>query len=199
MSKKQPPRAFGNQNFRVHQVGDEKVKFHPISYNCMQRMQRLAKPITRALAGLFADKQNDCTTLQRTFSDGSGGGTEIVTEGIEPALAEQRYKQRLDSFELLVSTVTDPDMADVIGELLSDSLREWDWEDTDPAEWVRSLLAPDLLQLLIGFGKANAKVLGPLEDRVLAALAEAADAAGSPETATKEETAGPSSSEPASD
>lgn len=175
MSNWQKKAAFvGGTNYVEREIQGDTYRFFPVRVKTLFRLRRVALPLAKALSTLFAPQNADFGVVQRQFNDTGDGasGTETVTEPISRELAELRTRERTEAITGAIEAFTDPENAQVVGEILIDSLREEFNKgiDNPPAKAVvEHLETPTLIEFLKGVAAANKEVLGPLADHAQAA------------------------------
>lgn len=159
----------GSTNFVEHQVNGQTLRFHPVSVTVFFRLRKLAKPIATAVSTLFfPNDSRDVRIVEQTIapSGDDPGGKVTTNEPVSPEIAIMRDEQRSVAIAEAIDALTSDENADVVGEVIMDSLRDLfprRSADNPPArEFMQALDACALAGLLIGVAKANAEVLGPL-------------------------------------
>jgi len=158
--------------FITHRVGEEEIKFHPVSLGMMFRLKAIATPIAKAITTLFSKKDEDTTKRIVSLANGD---SETQIGAVSPELATLRETQQVEAIGKLVETLTDPDTLKVLGEVVMDSMRDLfppdkkrEWPPVQ--EFCNSVPLPVFGQMLIGVCKANKDVLGPLGETVKSAM-----------------------------
>lgn len=165
--------SFLEATYIEHTIGNKDYKFWPVSVASLLKVRSLATPIAEALAILFAPTTNDVKTTRQEGGDGPDGkwGGTVQVEAISPELDARRESQRVRAFTKLVGVASDPKNHEVVGELLFDSMKDLFREGRPkPMVFMEKLPAPMLVELLIGFAKANFGALGPFADRARESL-----------------------------
>lgn len=166
---------FLSPHFVEHEINGHLLKFHPVSVLHAFKLKTIAKPIAGALATFFAgwSEANVGKTIREFGSGTVDEGREAITTAIDPALAKLRQEQQDAALEKLVAALTDEKVLEIVGALITDSLRDApDWSIA-PSESTKRMRSMDVLTLsgyLTGLAKANARVFGPLGDRAAAIL-----------------------------
>ena len=182
---------FGEPTHVEHKVGEATVKFYPVSVGMMFKLRRAAKPIAKAISVLTSGGGKDTGNIFREvgepvmldgkplkLKDGQGGDrivrdNETIAEAITPELAETRTRQRSEAIEDLIGALTDDENVKIIAEIIMDSMR-MEGNDRPPAsEFINQIELPILGELLMGVGKANKGVFGPLADKLSPAFTQA--------------------------
>lgn len=152
----------------THAVGGEDIEFFPISLGTLFEIKQIAKPLAKALAILFNDKERDYGSINRNFHtpDGEKLDNELIIEPMSVDMAKLRQSQREDSIESLMESLLDTDAQKVIGKLIMESMKNrWDQiEKPSPLEFMKAIPAPTIVDFLTGVAKANKGVLGPLAE-----------------------------------
>lgn len=158
-----------------HKVGDETFRFSPNRIGLFRELRDLSAPVTEALTILFADKSRDSGSSVKSVNDGKDFFQEdCSTEPITVEMAKFRSTEQCEAIEKLVNTIADERNQILIGRLLMDSLRgdfpyarsrstkdveEFLYGTEDDDDWT-GLDMPTMVELVIGWIKANAKVFG---------------------------------------
>jgi len=169
-----------------HEVNGEEEEFYALGVRMLFKLRNLAKPIAESMAVLFESHESDrgAEFIQ------SDDGTRSTTQPVEPALAAQRTRDREKSVGRLIETICDEKNGEILAEVVLDSKRERDQKKitkTQVEEFLDKTDVPTFVQNLIGVGKANAEVFGPVGERVaLAAQSVLAKVGEKTESATSE-------------
>lgn len=143
------------------------TKFFPVSVAMMFKLRRLAEPLARAISVLTNSKDQDNAHIHRKIGDGE----EILSEAIDPKLAELRSEERANAIATLISAATEDENMSIIGEIIMDSIR---LEDAPPPrEFMNQIDLPQLGFFIKGVAIANKGVFGPLADRAEALFNQA--------------------------
>jgi len=163
--------TFLTPTFITHKVAEQELHFYPISVKFVFELKMLGKPMAQALAVLFTNKDSDTGATTQSIENSKAGVKEIKTivEPITVEIAVYRSNQKQEAFEALFDALTNQDNGMLLGRMLMDSLREMfddkEREDRNRAlELVKCMDLTTLRDMITGLVKANAKVLGPLED-----------------------------------
>lgn len=162
----------------VSTVGGHEVKFSPASVGVVFKLKALSGPIAAVIATFMDDGKKDQTNIFRNFAatESSPAGEETQILATTPELARERARQRTESTERLAAAILDPENKLLIGRLIADSAREVFDRGTPDAEISGFMDAIDvgtLVEFLVGVGRANKSVFGPLGDRLASAAKEA--------------------------
>lgn len=184
-------------NFITEKVMDKDVHFYPVSVGLMFKLREVGRPLARSLAVLFAKNEADMGSKNVILDNVSGGkDQEISVEPISEGLAKIRHEQRVDAIEGIVTSLTDPKNVTIVGEIIMDSMRDvfprGDNDNPPAQEFMQQLPVPALTGCLIGVGKANKGVFGPLADQVADAIAASVARIAEQKTSSDEPVASPS-------
>ena len=182
--------AYNSKSAVEHEVNGNKLRFYPNRIGLLTELAEISKPIAHALATLFGDARGDATSVSERYSDKprkdlkSGVETaestvdKITVEAVSPEVADHRRKERDAAIDELLDGLTNERNRLLFGRLLMDSLRdEFPYKKDRPAPEVEEFLfgdgeqyqgldAPQLVALVTGWLKANAKVFGSAGERV---------------------------------
>lgn len=158
-------------NYIEHQVGDDTLRFWPVSVGIVFELRRIGKPLAKSLSVLFERHNSDQGTHDVLEKDEHGQDRrEMTIMPIDVEMARLRHDQRSHAIEELIESITSPDNAEVIGKIIMDSLHDvfpkGDKDNPPAAAFIRELPTTALGAMLVGVAKANKDVLGPLADRV---------------------------------
>lgn len=185
----------------IHTVGGEEIEFFPISLGTLFEIKEIAKPLSKALAILFNDKERDYGSINRNFHtpDGEKLDNELIIEPMSVDMAKLRQSQREDSIESLMESLLDTNAQKVVGKLIMESMKNrWaDVEKPSSLEFMKVIPAPTIVDFLTGVAKANKGVLGPLAEtltglwtkvrtKIESAVSETEDEASNETEATSE-------------
>lgn len=175
---------FGEPTCVTCKVGESDIDFYPVSVGMMFKLRRLAKPLAQAISVLTAGGAKDTGQIYRQVGDpvrdadgkpiivGEGDSattirdTETIAEAITPELAELRSKQKTEAVESLVSACMDEDNLVIIGSIIMDSMRIPNADRPPAKEFINSIPTDKLPDLILGVGKANKGVFGPLAGKL---------------------------------
>lgn len=188
-------------NYVEHQVGDDMLRFWPVSVGMVFELRRIGKPLAKSLSVLFDRHNSDQGTHDILEKDEHGQDRrEMTIMPIAVEMAEMRHRQRSEAIEGLIESITSPENAEVIGKVIMDSLHEvfpkGDKNNPPPAAFIKELPTTALGAMLVGVAKANKDVLGPLTERVTEATEAVVARIGKPqdnsdEPSVEEETPNP--------
>lgn len=153
-----------------HEVNGEMLTFYPVSMGTLFKVKSIGKPLAKALAILFDDKNRDYGTVNRSMrsEDGAGVDTEIIIDAVTVDMATLRSKQKEESIEGLIDALLDDDAKKTIGALIVESIKKSEhFKDVDmpsPLEFMNTIPADSIIDFLTGVAKANKGVLGPLAE-----------------------------------
>lgn len=178
-------------NYIEHQVGEDLVRFWPVSVGMVFELRRIGKPLAKSLSVLFDRHNADQGTHDVVEKDERGQDRrEVTIMPIAVEMAELRHRHRADAIEELIEAIGNPDNAEAIGKILMDSMREVfppGDKDNPPAKAViRDIPTTALGAMLVGVTKANKDVLGPLTERVTEATEAVVARIGKPQDNSNE-------------
>jgi hypothetical protein len=151
--------------FEEHPVQGTLQKFYPISTRMLFQMRSAAKPVARAIATLFGDTKNDIGT-EHVQSD-QHQRTTITAATAE--VSKMRYEQRQAAIEQLIEGLMGESSSHLLVSLIADSMRELfpkELGQQDREEFLKTVPADNLIEMLQGVGKVNRKLFDPLKERV---------------------------------
>lgn len=164
------------------EVNGQQMRFYPVSLRLAFRMRSFLAPIAKALTVLLPNEQDDTRlTGYENRSVKQADGTEMQTTevgAIRPEILQQINSRRERAIEDLVMAVTSEENANLIAELIMDSLRDDFPRKPSPSqiqEFREEMDIDSLLQALAGFGKANKKIFDPFLDKVAPSVRRAAE------------------------
>lgn len=168
----------------VHQVGDNELKFYPVSLTMLWRLRTFFEPVIEALRVLTGGK-ND---VERTVDQGvdEEGNKRTITHmgAIAPDVARLREERSDQAWSKALDCIFGDECRKLLGELFADSLRdEFTREEAHDAdvgdEVMKSLDLATTVAMVNGLLKANTRVFGPFAEKVRkAAEAKLDDALG---------------------
>lgn len=175
MSWKDTSSAF-TPDFVEHEVSGRKLRFYPVTLRCAFQLRALAGPLASALTTLF-EGRNDSGSKHMEYGQPSEDNTmrefgkETVINAVSLDVIKFRSSARQQAVQTLVNTLTEQSSQRVLGRLVMDSMRDEfpkgsTFKDSDVDEFTENLDVPVFAQMLVGVGKANAGVLGPLAPKV---------------------------------
>lgn len=176
MSTLPPGLTFLEPKAIEHKVGDQKLKFYPMSIGTAFKLKSVGKSLSLLLSVLFTSDKNDAGTKIRLFGNDAGGqDSEQIGEPIMPELAALRLKQKADSINSFFDTLTSDETQGIFALIVMDSLRDQFPKEGRPsaAAFMEGVYLPMLPDLLMGVAKANQGVFGPLADEFGAAMGKA--------------------------
>lgn len=183
---KQLDSYFGQKSVLVDLAeGKPPVRFYAVSPGLLLQLRGMARPITQALAVLFADKDRDGGRVLRSFRDPKTGeeGTETVLEAVSVQMATFRSQEREQAIDRLIDAVADDNTRIALARLIMDSMRD-EWERPVANEAVKAFADNPALTLqawgamLKGVAKANAGILGPLGGKLVEKATKLAEGLG---------------------
>lgn len=171
---------FGEPTYIEHKVGDNTLKFYPISVKTLFKLKAFLGPFGKAIATFTASNQNDQARIGREMNApyvGDDGkpykiaqsdksfalvrDTETTIEAIDPKLAEVREAQRLRAIENITTMLSEEKNLETIAEIVIDSLR---FPDRPPPaqEFIREVPVPLMFEFVMGVIHANKGVFAPV-------------------------------------
>lgn len=157
----------------TREINGTSWNFYPVSLNRVFGLRGTITNITAAMSSLFAKNGDDVGQEIERIRQPEGTIERTKIDGITPQLADLRSKQRRDAIRESVEALLGTENKLAIGRLLADSLREDFAQDCPDAEiegFMAELDLSDLIEFIMGFAEANAKVFGPLGERMKAEL-----------------------------
>jgi hypothetical protein len=159
----------------AHDVCGRSLMFYPVSVDMLTELRHLAEPLAEAILVLLTRTQSDTGQQVEDVEDKKENvrTRRTTLEGLTVDLAKHRDGQRKAAMLALTNALFDDKARELVGRLIVDSLRD-DFsreESQDPrtvTEFVKGgedwpgLDARMLAEFLVGLGKANKEVLGPL-------------------------------------
>lgn len=153
--------------------------FYPLSTRMAFELKAIASPLFSAVSTLFTRTDQDVGTVVKDLMSVKDPtkveARETTISPIDPDLARMRAMDRDKAIGTLIDALSDDRNQMVIAKVIMDSMRD-DFErpvtNDDASEFTTSdQVTIDLLvDLLKGVAKANAKVFGPLGERVSKAV-----------------------------
>lgn len=142
-------------------VGDEEVKFYPVSVGKLFELRAIAQPLAKALMTLMAQNGNDSHLHRGADDEGN------PFESVSPPTTEiikLRYQQQAESIKELTGALSSEENLGIVGGILIDSMRDvfppGDEGNPTAKEFITETPAPALPALIRGVIKANEGVLG---------------------------------------
>lgn len=170
----------------THEVNGEELEFYPLGMRMLFKLRNLAKPLAEALTVLFENHDGDRSAQVLSSGD---GGTQHSTNAVAPELAAQRTRDRERAIGRVVEVFCDQKNGEILAEVVLDSLRDRDEKKVKKAEveeFLDLVAVPIFIQYVLGVGKANVEVFGPVGEKMALAaqgvLAKVGEKAGSEET-----------------
>lgn len=203
MSWKNKSNVFAKK-FVSRQIGESEWRFYPVSVGRIFELRETIKDIFTAASALFASNKDDVAQEIENITQGKDNQIQRTNiSAISVELATLRDKQRKDSIASAVEALLSERNKIMLGRLLADSLREEferDVKEEEIKQFMDTLDLGTLVEFLMGFIEANAKVFGPLGERVRATvqskLAELAPGSGASQGSPSASAAVPSTPAP---
>jgi len=183
--------TYSSKSAVEHEVNGHKLRFYPNRIGLLTELAEISKPIAHALGTLFGDGRGDSTSISETFTDkpkkdlktgfeqAESKVDKITVQAVSPEVAEHRRKERNDAIDELLDGMTNARNRILIGKLLMDSLRdEFPYKKDRAAAEVEEFLdgdgenyegldTPMIVQMIVGWLKANAKVFGSAGEKMV--------------------------------
>lgn len=175
----------------THEVNGHKLRFYPNRIGLLADLAEISKPIAHALGTLFNDERAERASTSEVFSDkfrkdlktdiesADSKVEKMIVHATTPELSEHRRKERNAAIDELLGGLTNTRNRILIGRLMMDSLREEfpykkdrtaaeveEFLDGD-GEQYQGLDTPTLVQMVVGWLKANSKVFGATGEKVV--------------------------------
>lgn len=174
--------SYGSKTFITHIVAGEEVKFWPVSVKLLLQLKDFVGPLSQSISILTADNRTDTAHKFREAGDPvfdhegkvmfhKDGrpvrDSEQINEAVDPKLAQMREQQRTKAIKDLMDAVFDESNLHTVSAIIIDSVKRGDYFDEVPtaAKFAEKLTPELLMQFVIGVGKANKGVFGPLAGR----------------------------------
>jgi len=155
------------------QIGEATWRFYPVSVARLFQLRETIKTICGSASALFGSNKDDCGQQIEKITSNDGEIQRTNVEAIQPALAELRAKQRREGIRESIDSLLSDQNKLAIGRLLADSLREEfprNPKDEEIVEFIDGLDLGQMVEMLMGFAAANAKVFGPVGEKMRGAL-----------------------------
>lgn len=180
--------------------GDNSVEMFPSRVCMASELRTLFSDLGPDISIIFDDRSADVGTSQEFLQDDSEAGNMVNTKQIKTAADLETIQYRSDSRASAIRRLAENALEDrcklAIGRILMDSMREeFPVHAKRPKDEVVAFMDHEnmtvevLVQLLIGWVKANSAKMGSLGKRMVSALETEAET----ETETKETPGSPSS------
>jgi hypothetical protein len=175
--------SYVSPDFVEHEVNGVTTKFYALSLQVMFDMRDVAKPLLKALTGLFGGvgQENGVTKTRKDhrLADGTSGVEQVEElKGIDSKLAEVKLIDRDKSIHELIDAFADPKNRRVVAKALLDSMRVRPLDDKAVDAFLKDADAKVFVEIATGALKANAGVLGPLGARLLGQIQAKVEAVG---------------------
>jgi len=149
-----------------HEVNEELLKFYPVSLGVIFQLKEVLKPLAFGLASIFTDKGSDRGYTSTSDKDGF---EQTIVNPIGVDLARLRAEEKQKAILDFLEAFSDIKSRNAMGRLVMDSLREEfgrRLEHKDVTDFIESVDADSLVQLLTGVVRANKGVFGPFGDMI---------------------------------
>lgn len=170
--------ALLKRNTETREIAGQTFTFYPISVRMLFELKTSMEPLLKGLRVIFNKQTNEGTqTVEETRDPMTGQVLSRVTHlgapdvGVLKARAEESEKNMRDAVEAVLGDANRL----LLGRVLADSLRdEGIRTDAEIAEFIQdpAFDLPLLVEFLNGFLAVNAKVFGPLAERVRSVVRE---------------------------
>lgn len=154
-------------------IGNTTWRFYPTRVSRLFQLRDTIKAITEACSVLFSKNTDDYGQTVEKVSSEQGVIERQSTEATTVELAKLRASQKRAAMAEAVEALLGDGTKLQLGKLLTDSLRDdfpSNVSDSEINEFVESLDLAQLVEFLMGFAEANAKVFGPVGEKVRSAL-----------------------------
>lgn len=164
----------------AHKIGDQEMKFHPVSLNMLWKLRTAFEPVIEALRVLTAGKNDVERTVDQGRDDEGNERTVTHMGAVTTEMAKLRQDQSDAAWKRALDCIFGEDSRELIGELLADSLRD-DFTREEAIEAgmgkkvIESLDLGTMVEMVNGLLKANAGVFGPFAEKVRKAAAQKMD------------------------
>ena len=172
MSWKNKTNVFAKK-FVSRQIGEATWNFYPVSVGRVFELRETIKDLFTSMSALFASNKDDVGQEIEKITQAGGEIQRTNISAISVELAMLRDKQRKESIGAAIEALLSERNKIMLGRLLADSLREEfsrDCPDDEIKSFMSELDLGTLVEFLMGFVEANAKVFGPLGERVRATV-----------------------------
>lgn len=154
-------------------IGESEWTFYPVSVARLFQLRETIKNICASAAFLFGSSKDDCGQEIEKITSHEGVIERNNIAAIAPDLAKLRDQQKRDGIGLSIDALLGEQNKLAIGRLLADSLRDnfdRNVPDKEVLEFLDTLDLAQMVEMLMGFAEANAKVFGPLGERMRTAI-----------------------------
>lgn len=161
------------KKYVTRQIGEAEWRFYPVSVARLFQLRETIKNICTSASFLFGGSKDDCGQEIEKITSNEGVIERNNIAAIQPDLAALRDRQRREGIAASIDALLGDANKLAIGRLLADSLREEfdrNPKDTEIQEFLDTLDLAQLVEMLMGFAEANAKVFGPLGEKMRVAL-----------------------------
>lgn len=154
-------------------IGDTTWNFYPVSVGRLFELRETIKDIFTAATALFTKNGDDVGQEIERIRQGDGTIERTNIAALTPEMAKFRDEQKKASVSAAVEALLCERNKLMIGKLLADSLRD-DFDrnvkEDEIKDFMETLDISTLIQFLMGFAEANAKVFGPVGEKIRAAI-----------------------------
>lgn len=150
-----------------HEVGGVICKFYPINGRMVFATRGLLKSVSKSIAALFMQGDNDVSIEQSKIKAGDNEQQRTSQTAISSELAKLRFDQRQLGIENLVEGLTSDPSSRVIADIIMASMKDYYPRGSKTADqFLDETPAPVLAEMIAGVMKANARIFDPLKKRV---------------------------------
>lgn len=161
------------RKFISKMIGNNTWNFYPVSVGRIFELRETIKDIFMAATALFSKNKDDVGQQIERIQQGESTIDRTNIDGLSPQMAEMCDKQKKQAVADAVESLLSERNKLMIGKLLADSLRdefERNPSDTEINEFIGTLDLASLVEFLMGMAEANAKVFGPVGERIRDAI-----------------------------
>lgn len=161
------------KKFVARQIGDTTWNFYPVSVGRIFELRETISSLFTAASALFASNKDDVGQEIEKITQQGGEIQRTNISAISVELATLRDKQRKESIAAAVEALLSDNNRLMLGRLIADSLREEfdrNAPDKEISDFMDALDLGTLIEFLMGFVETNAKVFGPLGERLRATV-----------------------------
>lgn len=159
--------------FIEKKIGDQTWRFYPVSVSRLFQLRTTIKAVSEACSVLFAKNTDDYEQSVEKITSEQGVIERQSTGAMTVELAKLRASQKRAAVAEAIEALMSDENKVALGRLLADSLRDdidRDASDDEITEFMDSMDLGQLIEMFLAFGEANAKVFGPLGEKMRAAF-----------------------------
>lgn len=153
------------------EIGGATWRFYPVSVSRLFQLRETIKAVSEACSVLFSKNTDDYEQSVEKITSDQGVIERQSTGAMSPELAKLRASQKRAAVAEAIEALMSDQNKLALGRLLADSLRDdiaRDADDAEITEFMDSLDLAQLIEMFLAFGEANAKVFGPLGEKMRA-------------------------------